>query len=81
MTVILKTWYDHDSYTSNAEYGDPNLIRLRALVLFHQFKDEIFTLIIQKLKADLEGYNHVIEEVKRAFEPFVPFVVADALSD
>lgn len=56
------------------------LSRLNALFLFHQFKEELFSVIMEKLKKDVKKHNRVIEEAKKAFEPFVPFLVVEKLS-
>ena len=71
---------DYISYIST-DTGYPSLHRIQVLVLFHQFKQEIFLKIIQKLKADLGNHNQVIAMVEKAIEPFVPFLVADQLSN
>lgn len=60
--------------------GYNNLDRIQALMLFHQFKEEIFLKIIQNLKADLGNHNQVVAMIEKAIEPFVPFLVADQLS-
>jgi hypothetical protein len=65
-------------YEGTDDYS--SLQRIRALVLFHQFKEEILLKIIQKLKADLGNHNQVVAMVEKAIEPFVPFWVADQLS-
>jgi hypothetical protein len=65
-------------YNGSDDYG--NLNRMRALVLFHQFKGEILLNILVKLKAGLGDHNQVVAMVEKALEPFVPFVVADQLS-
>ena len=61
-------------------FENNNIERIRALELFHQFKEEILLKIIQKLKADLGNHNQVVAMVEKAIEPFVPFLVADQLS-
>lgn len=60
--------------------GYYSLNRIRAIVLFHQFKEELLPKVIQKLKADLGNHNQVVTMVEKAIEPFVPFLVADQLS-
>lgn len=56
--------------------GD-SMDRIRVLLLFEQFKEEIFSQVIQKLQEDLQDHNQVIEHVKKAFEPFIPFLPKD----
>lgn len=68
------------SPTCSGTFESNNLERVRALVLFHQFKEELLPKIIQKLKADLGNHNQVVAMVEKALEPFVPFLVADQLS-
>ena len=57
-----------------------NLDRVIALILFHQFKDELFARVLQQLRHDLGSHAQVVELVRQAFEPFIPFVVMDQLS-
>jgi hypothetical protein len=58
-----------------------DLVRIQALVLFHQFKEEIFSKVLEKLNGNLENHNQTIALAEQALAPFVPFVVADELSD
>ena len=57
-----------------------NSSRLATLVLFDRFKVEILTKILSDLKVSVPVHNQVVDAVTKAFEPFIPFVVADQLS-
>lgn len=63
----------------SGSHEDQNLDRVKALILFHQFKAELFARVLQQLKYDLQPHNQVVEMVRQAFEPFIPFVVMDQL--
>jgi len=60
--------------------GHGNLDRIRAVILFQQFKEELFTRVVQRLKAQLGYHNKAVEMVRQAFEPFIPFVVMGQLT-
>lgn len=64
----------------SGSHEDQNLERVRVLILFHQFKDELFARVLQQLRHDLGHHAQVAEMVRQAFEPFIPFVVMDQLS-
>ena len=66
-------------YTSGTLHHD-NFSRIEALVLFHQFKEELFSEIIRRLRTDLGNHNQAVKMVREAIEPFVPFIVLDQLS-
>lgn len=60
---------DHDKSTS----------RLGALILFDQFKTEVLLKVLAEVKSS--SHNDVAGMITKAFEPFVPFAVADLLSE
>lgn len=64
----------------SGSHEDQNLERVKALILFHQFKDELFARVLQQLRHDLGSHAQVAEMVRQAFEPFIPFVVLDQLT-
>ena len=57
---------------------DKNTSRLGALVLFDQFKLEILAKVLSEIKGS--NHNDIAGMIQKAFEPFVPFAVADMLS-
>lgn len=57
-----------------------NLSRLATVILFDQFKVDVLLRVLPELKNNSQIHNQVIEEVKKAFEPFVPFIVLDQLT-
>lgn len=57
---------------------DQNISRLGALILFDQFKDEVLFKVLEEIKNS--NHNDVAHMIKKTFEPFVPFAVADMLS-
>ena len=63
-----------------SSYYEKNLSRLATVILFDQFKYDILFRMLSELKNNSNINNQVIEEVKKAFEPFVPFVVLDQLA-
>ncbi|MBI2120715.1 MAG: hypothetical protein HYT94_03785 [Parcubacteria group bacterium] len=69
--------YSHHSTETDSYY---DLYRMQALVLFHQFQEEICAKLIEKLKADLPEHDRTMEMVEKAMAPFIPFLVADTLS-
>ena len=73
-------WWSLDSDTSFGSDEYNNLERVQAVILFQQFKEELFTKVVQQLRAQLGYHNEVVEVVRQAFEPFIPFVVLDQLS-
>lgn len=68
----------YDKYSSKS---DDKLIRLRVLFLFNQFKEELIKEIITRLKNDAGVHNEVIKKAEEVFKPFIPYVVADKLSE
>ena len=66
--------------TSRGVFHDEKIGRARTLLLFHQFKMEIFAKLIAQIKTDLPGHVQVLERVKRAFDPFLPYSIADIMS-
>lgn len=64
----------------SGSHEDQNIERVKTLILFHQFKDELFARIMQQLRHDLGFHNQVVDMVRQAFEPFIPFVVLDQLT-
>ena len=64
----------------SGSHEDQNFERIKALIMFHQFKDELFARIMQQLRHDLGFHNQVADMVRQAFEPFIPFVVLDQLT-
>lgn len=82
-----------DQETTYGDYGTPrmvdvhwassnhdkNISRLGALMLFNQFRSNIISMAISDINA--QTHNDVVEQVKTAFEPFVPYAVADRLAE
>lgn len=58
---------------------DKNTSRLGALILFNQFKTEVLLKVLAEIKSS--SHNDVAGMITKAFEPFVPFAVADMLSE
>lgn len=58
---------------------DKNTSRLGALILFDQFKTEVLLKVLAEIKNS--SHNDVAGMITKAFEPFVPFAVADMLSE
>lgn len=56
------------------------LARITALILFDRFKVEVLAKILVELKSTVPVHNQVVDAVMKAFEPFIPFVVADQFS-
>ena len=54
--------------------------RVAALMLFEQFRSVIGFRAIAHLKAAVPQHNEIVHAAAKAFEPFVPFIVADQLS-
>ncbi len=46
------------------------LERIRALLIFHQFKEEIYKMITEKLASDLPAHENVAKIVTEALAPF-----------
>ncbi|MBI2120714.1 MAG: hypothetical protein HYT94_03780 [Parcubacteria group bacterium] len=71
-----------DEYTDLAGMSDSSgsCKRAAAAVLFDLFKGEMFSITISKLRESAEIHNEVADKAMKAFEPFVPFAVADTLS-
>lgn len=65
-------------YSSNV---DDRQERGSALLLFQQFKEEIFRKTIETFERDVKKQNHVNETIKKAFEQFIPYLAADKSSD
>ena len=61
-------------------YTDKNLTRVRALFLLHQFKEEIFSKLLEILKDCAPEHNNIVSMVEKALEPFIPSIVAEQLS-
>lgn len=82
----ISRWSEWSSdYSSNSDDRDK---RLACFVLFSQCLDEICKKTIgflskklAKTKIEKENYERLVEAVRRSFEPLIPFVVADILSD
>ena len=62
--------------------------RIKCFIIFSQLLDPLCNKIIKKLrkrytnyKKEVDEFNRIREAVKKSFEPLIPFVVADALSD
>lgn len=58
---------------------DINTSRLGALILFDQFKTDVLLKVLKEIKNS--NHNEVAGVITKAFEPFVPFAVADMLSE
>ena len=74
-----KEWYYRSRHWVSSDYPK-NLSRLATVALFDQFRVDIFLKILPELKNNSQIHNQVVEEVKKAFEPFIPFIVMDQLS-
>ena len=70
-------YYDSPVYQASSDHDSSNISRLGALELFDQFKVEILSLALETIRTS--EHKEGAESVKKAFEPFVPFVVADML--
>ncbi len=57
---------------------DP-FLRIQSIVLFDQFKEEMFGKTIRSLKLDTDSQKELVAHVTRAFEPFIPYHVANKL--
>lgn len=76
------TVYDRlgrESETCESNHHNSHKSRLKALILFYQLRERIFTKIIQQLNEDLNAHDEVINLAKEAIETFVPSMVADKL--
>ena len=71
-------YYERIRWVSS-DYGK-NPSRLATLILFDKFKVEMLAKILAELKSTVPIHNQVVDAVMKAFEPFIPFVVADQLS-
>jgi len=58
----------HLSQFSARSNGAEDFERIRALMLFDQFKDEVFLKVIEKLKADLIAHKRMAANVQKAVE-------------
>lgn len=80
--VFDKQW-DFESYSYihwvSSDYKK-NLSRLATLILFDKFKVEMLVKILALIESTVPVHNQVVDAVMKAFEPFIPFVVADQLS-
>lgn len=65
-------------YVSSDYYK--NSSRIATVMLFDQFKVDVFLRVISELENNFLIHNQVVEEVKKAFEPFMPFIVMDQLT-
>lgn len=61
---------------------------MRCFIILHQFLNELCAGIISEItrkfteyKREVEEYNRIVEAVQRSFEPLIPFVMADRLSE
>ena len=77
--------FNAPDYYSNSDYS---INRVQCFIVFSQFLDSLCDKIIRKLrkrysnyKKEGEEFNGICEAVKRSFEPLIPFVVADILSE
>ena len=57
------------------------LSRIATLVLFDAFKGDVFAKVLAELKSAAPVHNRVADAVMKAFEPFIPSLVADRLSE
>ena len=71
------TTYHKPVYWACSDH-DKNTSRLGALVLFDQFKLEILAKVLSEIRGS--NHNDIAGMIQKAFEPFVPFAVADMLS-
>lgn len=74
-----KKWYYGSRHWASSDY-EKNLSRLATVVLFDQFKVDILLRILPELKNSSQIHNQIAEEVKKTFEPFIPFIVLDKLT-
>lgn len=82
---LLKDEYNCPEYYSTSENS---MNRVWCFIVFCQFLNPLCNKIIRKLKKRYSGYNKeaaefngICEAVKKSFEPLIPFVVADILSE
>jgi hypothetical protein len=71
--------YEYKIRWASSDY-EKNLSRLATLILFDKFKVEVLAKILAELKSTVPVHNQVVDAVMKAFEPFIPFVVADQFS-
>ena|SRR3989344_9665424 len=71
----------------HSNLNDP-MQRTKCFIIFSQLLDPLCNKIIKKLKKkyadhkkEAEEFNRICEAVKKSFEPLIPFIVADVLSD
>lgn len=83
MEFNFDRWYDrvyHIYYSANRDDRGKNETRIIFLLILRQFQKEVFSKIIEAISLKMEEHNEIIEKAKKALEPFMPFIVADALS-
>ena len=56
------------------------LDRVRAVLLFHQFREEICEKLASLLKADEVKHNQAVLTIEEAMETFIPYMLADDIS-
>jgi len=54
--------------------------RVRTLILFRQFKDEICAKLLEVIQEDVGPHNEIAGMIEDALSPFIPYIVADDLS-
>lgn len=72
------SWNIYGSANSNYNANEKRIIFLLILL---QFQKEVFSKTIEAISLKMEEHNGIIEEAKKSLEPFMPFIVADALSE
>ena len=68
-------WKFYGYYTA----GNSSLNRAGALLLFHQFKEEICTKALQLVLDGAEGHQRVEDMAKEALKPFLPTLMLDRI--
>ena len=54
--------------------------RAGAVLLFERFKVEMLAQGLKSLREEVAVNDQIVDEVERAFKPFIPHIVADELS-
>lgn len=73
------SFFDFDDEWNYSHSGS-SVTRLFTLILFQQLKEALFRKIIEQLNETKDEHNIAIAMARKAFEPFIPFLVADTLS-
>lgn len=84
MEFNFDRWYEqgcHVYCSATRDNYSINEKRIIFLLILRQFQKEVFSKTIKAISLKMEEHNEIIEKAKKALEPFMPFIVADALSE